>query len=133
MVDTLRSVADQSGIVLLDQPIGRPGPALRPIRGELHAPARHIGRHALRLFFRRQDEIGKPRARHALRDGGLRGLWRIGRGPFVRGPAGNDGDIVAGLAGERPVAGKPGGDASRSGIVGRGGKPEIAEPCFEIA
>src|SRR5262249_15074924 len=36
------AVADQSGILLLGQPIDRPGPALRRTGGELHAPARHV-------------------------------------------------------------------------------------------
>ena len=68
------AIPDQRRISFLDQAIDRPGPALGPIGGELHAPARNVGGNALRLFLRRQNDIGEPRARHALRDRGLRGL-----------------------------------------------------------
>src|SRR4029077_9512752 len=82
------TVADQRGVLLLDSAIGRPGPALRPIGGKLHAPARHVRGDALRLLLRCPDQISKPRARYALRDRGLRGLRRRRRGPLVRRPAG---------------------------------------------
>ena len=51
-----------------DHSIDRPGPTLRPVHRRLHAPARHVSRDTLRLRLRRQDQIGEPRARHALWD-----------------------------------------------------------------
>ena len=121
------AVADQRGILPLQHAVGLPGAALGPVGGELRAPARHMRGDLMRLLLRRQDEVGEPGAGHALRDRRLGLLRRRGRGPFIDGPAGDDGDIVARLARQRPLAGKPGAHAPRPGIVAGGGEPEIAE------
>src|ERR1700722_13949474 len=121
------AVADQGGVALLHIAVDFPRLAFGQMRGDLNAPARHVSGDALRLLLRRQNKIGEPRARHALRDGGIGVLWRRRRGPFVGGPAGDDGDVVAGFARQLARAREPFADAAGPGIVTGGGEAEIAE------
>ena len=59
-------------------------------------------------------------------------LRRRRRRPFVGGPAGDDGDIVARLARQSAMAGQPFADARRAGIVAGRGETEIAELRLQI-
>src|ERR1700722_13932448 len=127
------AVADQGSVALLHIAVDFPRLAFGQMRGDLDAPARHVRRDLLRLLLRRQNEIGEPRARHALRDGGVGVRRRRRRSPFVRGPAGDDGDIVAGLARQRARARDPFTDTAGPGIVAGGGETKVAEFFAQLA
>jgi hypothetical protein len=73
-----------------------------------YSPARYVSGDPFRLLFRSQDQVGKPSTGYALWNGGVRRLRRRPGCPFVRGPTGNDGDVVASLARQGVMASEPG-------------------------
>jgi hypothetical protein len=86
----------------------------------------------LRFLFRTQNKIGKPSTGYARRDRrGGRLRWRM-RCPFVRGPTGDNGDVIARLGRQPALAGKPSFNPARPGIVAGGGEAEIAELRHEV-
>ena len=83
--------------------------------------------------FGARIRLARRVARDALRDRGLRGLRRRRRSPFVGGPAGDDRDVVARLARQRALTGKPFAHPAGTGVVAGGGKTEIAEFLAQLA
>src|SRR5580693_3047444 len=100
---------------------------------QLNAPARYVGGDALPLLLRCEDQIGKAGARYALRDRCLRLLWRRGRRPFVRRPAGHKSHVIARFGRESAVVRLPGADSAWACIVGCRRESEIAKSVEQFS